>query len=212
MAVASFRVPSGRPMLRFVFLDKDGTLVEDVPYSVDPAQIRLAPGAIEALRMLQAGGFGLAVVSNQSGIARGLFDEAALEVYRRALEAVLAAGGVVLDGFFFCPHHPGFGGPYGIECDCRKPAPGMLLSASEEFGADAAGSWMVGDILDDVEAGHRAGCRSVLVERGNETEWRMTVLRRPDVVVADLRGAAAAILRSPAAADAVAVGAGEGER
>ncbi|HEX8939878.1 MAG TPA: HAD family hydrolase [Candidatus Limnocylindrales bacterium] len=184
----------GRPV---VFLDKDGTLVEDVPYNVDPALVRLAPGAAAGLTRLHGAGFALAVVSNQSGIARGYFPESALDGIRERLTALLAAHGIPLEGFFHCPHHPDGVNEYAVVCDCRKPAPGLVLRAAAELGADLTRSWLVGDILDDVEAGRRAGCRTILVDRGHETEWRRTAERRPEAIARDLAEAAEIILASP---------------
>lgn len=181
-------VTTERRLRRAIFLDRDGTLVENVPYNVDSARLRFADGAAETVCVLRDEGFRVYVVSNQSGVARGLFDERAVqalhdEIARRMLEA-----GAPLDGFYYCPHHPdGSVGVYRHECDCRKPAPGMLLRAASEHGLDLSASWMVGDILNDIEAGRRAGCRTALVDNGGETEWRRSPLRTPDVTVARLR-------------------------
>jgi histidinol-phosphate phosphatase family protein len=179
---------------RAVFLDKDGTLVEDLPYNVDPGRIRLAPGAAAGLRELHTAGFRLVVASNQSGVARGYFPEAALAAAEARLRELLAGEGVPLAGFYYCPHHPrGQVAAYAVACDCRKPRPGMLVRAAGELGLDLAGSWMVGDILDDVEAGRRAGCRTVLIDNGHEAEWVPGPDRRPHHVAADLAEAAAVI-------------------
>jgi histidinol-phosphate phosphatase family protein len=176
---------------RAVFLDKDGTLIEDVPYNVDPALIRLGAGAAEGLPRLHAAGFLLIVISNQSGVARGLFPEGALRAVHERLGQLLHDLGVRLDGFFYCPHHPGAPVPeYALACSCRKPEPGLILSAAREHGVDLGRSWLVGDILDDVEAGRRAGCRTVLIDNGNETEWRRSTYRWPDHLAADLAEAA----------------------
>src|SRR5512138_1881740 len=111
--------------MRAVFLDKDGTLITDNPYSVDPAEMRLLPGVVRGLRQLQAAGYALIVVTNQSGVARGLFSEGALAGVEARLRQLLRAAGVSLAGFYYCPHHPHGGvGPYAIECTCRKPQPG----------------------------------------------------------------------------------------
>jgi histidinol-phosphate phosphatase family protein len=178
-----------------VFLDKDGTLVEDVPFNVDPQKIVLGPGAARGLAALHAAGYRLVVVSNQSGVARGYFAEEALGGVRRRLGELLGACGVPLAGFYYCPHHPGGAVPaYAVACGCRKPAPGLVLRAAAELGLDLARSWLVGDILDDVEAGRRAGCRTVLIDNGHETEWRRSPERRPHRVAADLDGAARLIL------------------
>ena len=180
---------------RAVFLDKDGTLIDDVPYNVDPAKIRLATGAAEGLARLHAAGYALFVVSNQSGVARGLFPVSALDAVEDRLRRLVADAGAELAGVSFCPHHPeGTECRYARDCDCRKPAPGMILRKARERGVDLARSWMVGDILDDVEAGHRAGCRTVLIDNGNETEWIVTPERRPDHTAADLADAARRIM------------------
>jgi D-glycero-D-manno-heptose 1,7-bisphosphate phosphatase len=180
--------------MRAIFLDKDGTLVEDVPYNVDPALLELTWRAGQALQILQQLGYALFVVTNQSGIAKGLFTENALQPIEHRLSERLAQYGVRLNGFYYCPHSPdGVVARYASDCTCRKPMPGMLLRAADEHGIDLAQSWMVGDILNDIEAGRRAGCRTVLVDNGNETEWEMSALRAPDLTAPDLYAAAAMI-------------------
>jgi D-glycero-D-manno-heptose 1,7-bisphosphate phosphatase len=180
---------------RAVFLDKDGTLVDDVPYNVDPARVALRPGVVEGLRMLQRAGFVLVVVSNQPGVALGYFEHDALRMVEERIDALLSAAGVVLAGYAWCPHHPGgVRADYAIACDCRKPAPGLLIDAAARHALDLRASWMIGDILDDIEAGHRAGCRTVLVDGGGETQWRRGPGRTPDAVVARFDQAAAVVL------------------
>ncbi|MBE0475915.1 MAG: HAD family hydrolase [Coriobacteriia bacterium] len=181
--------------MRAVFLDKDGTLVEDAPYSAEPGGMRLAQGAGDALARLAGAGYALVVVSNQSGVARGFFAPSALRPMRVRLEELVAEAGVSLLDVAFCPHHPeGTVREYARVCGCRKPAPGMLLGVAERHGIDLEGSWMVGDILDDVEAGRRAGCRTVLLCNGGETEWRFDRWRLPDAFALDLGRAARAVL------------------
>jgi len=181
--------------VKAVFLDKDGTLIEDVPYNADPDRIRLMPRAAEGLFRLHAAGYSLVVVSNQAGVARGYFDEEALVPVEARLRELLDEAGVLLAGFYYCPHHPeGSVEPYAIECDCRKPQPGMILQASRDLGVDPKESWLVGDILNDVEAGRKAGCKTVLIDNGNETEWVLTRERLPDHVARDLAEAASIIL------------------
>jgi D-glycero-D-manno-heptose 1,7-bisphosphate phosphatase len=178
-----------------VFLDKDGTLVEDVPYNVDPDLIRLADGALDGLQALHDAGYLLIVVSNQSGIARGYFEEQALGAVEQRVRGLLNAAGVPLAGFYYCPHHPdGCVDPYSIECTCRKPAPGLLTRAARDHGIDLGHSWMIGDILHDVEAGRRAGCRTILLDVGHETEWELTPSRIPDFTMASLDAAARLII------------------
>ena len=184
------------PPDRAVFLDKDGTLIVDVPYNVDPALIELAPGAVEGLSKLHASGYRLVVISNQSGVARGRFEVAALASVEARLRELLEGFGVPLAGFYFCPHHPEGSVPaYSVLCDCRKPKPGMLIEAARDLDLDLARSWFVGDILNDVEAGHRAGCRAILIDNGNETEWTLGPDRTPDFRATDLLEAADLILQ-----------------
>lgn len=170
------------PRARYAFLDKDGTLVENVPYNVDPRLIALAPG-VERLAALAEDGFRFAIISNQPGVALALFPERALAAVEDRVGELLADHGIEIDDFLYCPHHPDGREPrFTGSCACRKPEPGLLLRAARTLGADLARSWMIGDTLDDVEAGHRAGCRSALVNNGGETEWVLTAARRPDVI------------------------------
>ena len=181
--------------IKAVFLDKDGTLVHDVPYNVDPDRIELMIGVVEGLRALHAAGFALIVISNQSGVARGFFQEEALVEVEGRLRSLLARNGIPLAGFYYCPHCPQGTVPhYAVACDCRKPAPGLLLRAAEEHNIDLARAWFIGDILNDVEAGRHAGCHTILIDNGNETEWALTRDRLPHHIVTDLIEAARVIL------------------
>jgi D-glycero-D-manno-heptose 1,7-bisphosphate phosphatase len=175
---AATDAPSAAPRRKAVFIDKDGTLVHDVPYNADPALTRFTPHAMKALHLLHERGFALVVVTNQPGLATGRFGLDAFVALREDIERrVLAEAGVPLTGFYFCPHAPGADGE--PQCACRKPEPGLIVRAAQEHGLDLTRSWMVGDILNDIEAGRRAGCRTVLLDVGNETEWKMSPLRRP---------------------------------
>jgi D-glycero-D-manno-heptose 1,7-bisphosphate phosphatase len=183
---------------RAVFLDKDGTVVVDVPYNADPALLRLQPGVGPALAALDAAGFALIVVSNQSGIALGRFTEAQFAQLREALaDCLLRAAGVRLTDFYYCAHAPRADGTPA--CVCRKPSPLMLRCAAAEHGLDLARSWMVGDTLDDIEAGHRAGCRTVLYESGGETRWCSGAFRVPHARHRDWPAVARTILEDAAA-------------
>jgi histidinol-phosphate phosphatase family domain/HAD-superfamily hydrolase, subfamily IIIA len=177
-------------MQRAVFLDKDGTLVVDIPYNTDPEKIELAPFAVEALKQLQDHGYLLIVVSNQSGISKGYFTAAALKPVITRIGRLLCPAGITLHDFYYCPHHE------NDACDCRKPKPGMLLQAARAHQIDLAHSWMIGDILNDVEAGKKAGCQTVLINNGNETEWLLTADRKPTFIANDLKEAAELILLS----------------
>lgn len=189
------------PRRRAAFVDKDGTLVEDVPYNVDPSLLRFTPQAPQALRTLADAGYAIVIVSNQPGLALGRFTLDAMLRLRDALLARLhEEAGVRVTAMLVCPHAPSPADADGLPggCTCRKPWPGMLLAAAAEHGLALDRSWMVGDILDDVEAGHRAGCRTVLLNRGNETEWRLSPRRRPDLVCGDLAEAAQRIVAADA--------------
>ena len=178
---------------RAVFVDKDGTLIENVPYNVDPALVRFTPSALVGLRALADAGYSIIVVTNQPGLATGRFTRREFAVLESALRRrVRDECGVEIAAIYCCPHAPGGGGRIG--CLCRKPAPGLLRQAARAHGLDLAQCWMVGDILDDVEAGHRAGCRSVLLDVGNETEWKLSPIRSPEASCADLAEAARFIL------------------
>jgi D-glycero-D-manno-heptose 1,7-bisphosphate phosphatase len=174
---------------RAVFLDRDGTLVHPRHYPSRPADLQLYHGIGAGLRRLQAAGFRLVVITNQSGLARGYFGEAELRRMHEHLARELARLDVRLDGVYYCPHHPeGTVPELAIACDCRKPEPGMLLRAAAELALDLDRSWFVGDILDDVEAGNRAGCRTLLVDLGTEPPPASS-LRRPCAVARDTRHA-----------------------
>jgi len=180
--------------MKAIFLDKDGTLVDDLPYNVEPQRITLCSGAGPALRLLARLDYRLFVVTNQAGIAFGRLRETDMDTVYDRLQDLLRGEKLALDGFYYCPHHPDGGvAPYAADCHCRKPMPGLLLKAAHEHGIDLRSSWMIGDILHDVEAGNRAGCRTVLIDNGNETEWRLGPRRVPTRMAPDLYTAAVLI-------------------
>ncbi|MFI6055416.1 D-glycero-alpha-D-manno-heptose-1,7-bisphosphate 7-phosphatase [Streptomyces violascens] len=147
-----------------VFLDRDGTLTEPRHYPSRPEELVLQSGIGPPLLALQRHGFALIVVTNQSGVARGLVDEAAIAPMHRRLSELLARHRVRPDGIYHCPHHPdGVVPRFSVACSCRKPAPGMLHQAAGDLGCDLTASWMVGDSVCDIDAGHRAGTRTALV-------------------------------------------------
>lgn len=164
-AIPSLKPPPAAPA---VFLDRDGTLVRDLAHGADPAALVLLPGVTAALAALQAAGFRLVVVSNQSGIARGLFTAAEARASAARVVALLAARGIRLSGYYFCPHHAQAGHipRFAVACGCRKPAPGLLLRAAAELGLDPARSWLLGDSLGDLGAALAAGARPILVDTG----------------------------------------------
>lgn len=152
---------------RAVFLDRDGTINVEKEYLHRVEEFEFIPGAAEAIRLLNDAGFLVIVVTNQSGIARGYYDEAALEEIHRHMERELSRFGASVDACYFCPHHPQHGiGDYRKECACRKPLPGMLLQAADDWSIDLSASFIIGDKLADVEAGLKAGCLPLLVRTG----------------------------------------------
>src|SRR5690606_12501024 len=179
--------PSVRPA---VFLDRDGTIVVERYYLADPDGVELVPGAASALRSLAAAGYALVVVTNQSGIARGLYGEEEFRAVQRRIEDLLERDGVRLDGVYHCPHHPDYTGP----CDCRKPAPGLFRRAARELGFDLARSICIGDRLKDVVPARDLGCAGgILVRTGYGEE------QAPDApewvrIEPDLPAAARAVL------------------
>jgi D-glycero-D-manno-heptose 1,7-bisphosphate phosphatase len=179
-----------------VFIDKDGTLIPDVPYNVNPEFIQLHEGVVEGLRLLQEQQYKTVIISNQSGVGRGYFPEEELDKVRSRIELLLGREHIKLDGFYYCPHYVGsLIEKYNVACECRKPKPGLLLQAAQDLGIDLSRSWMIGDILNDVEAGKRAGCKTVLIDNGGETEWIMNEYRVPDIRVHDVHQAAIEILK-----------------
>jgi D-glycero-D-manno-heptose 1,7-bisphosphate phosphatase len=183
-------VAPGSLLRAAVFLDRDGTLIEDTGFVSRPEQVRPVPGAIPALASLQRAGLVLVTVSNQSGIARGLFTAQDYEAVAQRVDQLLAAAGVHLDAREFCPHHPDFTGP----CSCRKPGTALYEDAGRRLGLDFSRSWWVGDRMTDLEPARRLGGRGLLVLTGagaaSETEARSGGFD----VVADLAAAARRIL------------------
>ena len=184
--------------VKAIFFDKDGTLTDDVPFMssgrAEPRHITLCSGAGEALRALSELDYRFFIATNQDGIARGAFPASAIERVHLRIADLLFREQVELDGFYYCPHHPaGTVAQYACACGCRKPQPGLLLRAAREHDIDLASSWMIGSRLHDVEAGSRAGCRTILLDNGHETEWRSGAARCPDYVARGLAQAAAII-------------------
>jgi D-glycero-D-manno-heptose 1,7-bisphosphate phosphatase len=178
-------------MKRAVFLDRDGTVNEEVGYLSDLNQLRLIPGAAGAIRRLNEAGLLVVLVTNQSGVARGYFPESFVHETHALLGRMLEAAGARLDGVYYCPHHPKAGSTdLTRECDCRKPATGLLDRAAADLDIDLQGSFMVGDKWSDVELGQRAGCRTILVRTGFGHEApgnaRPSGLREPDFTAHDL--------------------------
>lgn len=186
-------------MDRAVFLDRDGTLIRDRHYLGDPGGVEWFPGVFDALHRLHEAGFELVVVTNQSGVARGLIEERDVENVHDRIRRDLRDHGVPLGGIYYCPYLSGAPRPkYRRDSVLRKPAPGMIHRAADELGLDPSTSYMVGDKPSDVEAGRRADCSTVLVltgkGEGSLEDWESDV-PRPDAVRDDLPAAADWILR-----------------
>ncbi len=176
---------------RAVFLDRDGVLIEDVDHLTSADQIEILPCVPEALARLRAAGWKLVIATNQSVVARGWITEAGLREIHRVLLDRLRARGAEIDAVYYCPHHPdGAVAAFRGVCECRKPNPGMLFQAAHNHHLDLAASIVIGDALTDVEAGHRAGCRTVLLGGAGERGGCVS----PDYVAHDLEGAADWIL------------------
>ncbi|MBN2186889.1 MAG: D-glycero-beta-D-manno-heptose 1,7-bisphosphate 7-phosphatase [Dehalococcoidia bacterium] len=160
---------------RAVFLDRDGTIARDVPYCSRLEDFELLEGVGEGIRMLSEAGFKVIVVTNQSGIARGYFTEAMLDRIHQKMKSDSASYGAHIDAIYYCPHHPDEG------CDCRKPKPTLILRAAREHNIDLTESFSIGDKLQDIEAGHAAGCRTVLIiPVGDEATPPEEYSMRPD--------------------------------
>jgi D-glycero-D-manno-heptose 1,7-bisphosphate phosphatase len=172
---------------RFVLLDRDGTIIIEREYLSDPQQVELIPGASEALRRLRQLRLGLAVVTNQSGVGRGYFDAARVNLVHKRLDALLAADGAYLDGIYVCPHTPEDG------CLCRKPNTGLAEMAAKDLGFDLGAVFVIGDKQSDIEMGQRIGATTILVRTGYGAAVAGSRAVRPDLIVDDLKAAAQTI-------------------
>ena len=149
-----------------IFLDRDGTINEEVGYLSSLAQLMLYPQAARAIKMINVSGMKSIVVTNQSGVARGYFTAALVADVHMKIQSLLASHQAHLDAFYYCPHHPEGQGIYRQECNCRKPEPGMLLTAAQDMGIDLGRSYLIGDTRKDMQAGLKAGAKAVLVRTG----------------------------------------------
>jgi D-glycero-D-manno-heptose 1,7-bisphosphate phosphatase len=184
-----------------VFIDRDGTISEEVGYVNHPSRYRVFPYSAEAIKFLNDAGWLAVLVTNQAGVARGYFAEELIAEVHGRLARELERGGARLDAVYYCPHHPTVGGPgYKLDCDCRKPRPGLVRRAAEELSVDLEASWMVGDRYGDVELARNAGLRSAFVLSGyGRGEWeyqRANWPHQPDLVADDLLEAVRKILEA----------------
>ena len=190
-------------MERAVFLDRDGVISEEVGYLGDSDRLLLIPRAADAVKLLNQSGLKTIVITNQSGVARGYFSEEMLGDIHRKMEELLSDHGASLDGIYYCPHHPeGTVATFRRECDCRKPAVGLLIKAAKEHSVDLASSYLVGDKRSDMECAHRAGVKGILVLTGygrDELKKSNGVpLVQPAFVAADVLDAARWIIKEKA--------------
>lgn len=185
-----------------VFIDRDGTISDEVGYVNHPSRYKVFPFAAEAIRQINNAGWLAILVTNQAGVARGYFSEDLIHVVHDLLQAELARGQARLDGIYYCPHHPTVGdAPYRQACDCRKPRPGLVTRAAAEHNIDLARSWMIGDRYSDIELARNANLRSAFVltgygrgewdfSRHKWSEWR----GEPDILAENLLAAVEGIL------------------
>jgi D-glycero-D-manno-heptose 1,7-bisphosphate phosphatase len=177
-------------MNKAVFLDRDGTIIEDVGYLNNPNQIKFIPGSLEAIKLLQNAGFKVIVITNQAGVARGLVSEDMLQTIDKVMHKLILSSGTHLDGIYYCPHHKEHGVyPYKQACECRKPQPGLLKKASHDLQLDLSQSYLVGDKATDIEAGQRAGTKTIYVASGPHENKLATLKEQPDYLAANLREA-----------------------
>jgi D-glycero-D-manno-heptose 1,7-bisphosphate phosphatase len=181
-------------MNRAVFIDRDGTISEEVGYINHVSRFRLFPYSAAALKQLHDNGYLAIVITNQAGVARGYFSEEMVQAIHKQMTKDLESSGARVDAIYYCAHHPTVGEPpYQLDCDCRKPKPGLLLRAARDYDIDLANSWMVGDRYSDIELAANAGVKSALVLSGyGRGEWehqRDNWTIQPDLVAEDLLAA-----------------------
>jgi D-glycero-D-manno-heptose 1,7-bisphosphate phosphatase len=186
-----------------VFLDRDGTINEEVGYLDSLDKLKIIHGAYEAIRLINESGMKAVVISNQAGVARGLFTEDFVKTTNEHLQTALRQKRAYIDNFYYCPHHPTEGiGIYLQQCNCRKPAPGMLLQAAQDLNIDLTISYLVGDTFRDMEAAKKAGVKGVLVKTGygqdflqDDGQDKATAENKPDFIAADILQAVKWILK-----------------
>ena len=187
-----------------IFMDRDGTVSHEVGYLNHASRFRLFPWTVDAVRHVNRAGWLAVLVTNQAGVARGYFPESMVHEVHARLRGALEAGGARFDAIYYCPHHPSVGeAPYRMDCDCRKPRPGMLRRAEAELHADLARSWVIGDRHGDLQLAWKVGARAALVKTGyglGEVEYEAARWpRQPDLVAEHLLEAVERILAAEAA-------------
>lgn len=177
-----------------VFMDRDGTVTEEMGYLKDPGKLRLIPRSGEAIRLLNKKGILTIVVSNQSGVARGYFTEKTVRETHKRLKELLKERGACLDGIYYCPHHPEFGSlKYRKDCNCRKPKPGMLEKAAKRFNLDLERCYVIGDKVEDIKLAQNVGAKGILVLSGYGQRSKREI--KPDYTAQNLYQAVKWILK-----------------
>ena len=164
---------------RVCFLDRDGVLIEEVNYLQSPDQICILPGVIEALQLLKDNNYKIIVITNQAGVARGYFKEDVIPKIHKEIDERLKRYNLKIDKYYYCPHHPeGTIAKYAINCDCRKPMPGMILQAQKDFNLDLNNSFLIGDKISDLLAAKNADCKGLLVETGHGKDHKKEAIAK----------------------------------
>jgi D-glycero-D-manno-heptose 1,7-bisphosphate phosphatase len=183
-----------------VFIDRDGTISEEIGYVNHPSRYRVFPYSPQAIKLLNDAEYLAILITNQAGVARGYFKEEVIGMVHDILRQTLAGGGAQLDAIYYCPHHPSVGEPpYRFDCNCRKPKPGLIEQAAKDFDIDISRSWMIGDRYSDTELARNAGLKSALVLSGygrGEWEYQRDAWKyEPDLIAEDLLDAIKQILQ-----------------
>jgi D-glycero-D-manno-heptose 1,7-bisphosphate phosphatase len=184
-------------MKKAVFLDRDGTINKEVNYLSHPGQIELISGSAEGIKLLNENGFTVVVITNQSGVARGIIEEEKLPLIKDRLCSLLEERGAKIDGYYYCPHYPdGKIEKFAVKCDCRKPEPGMLRKAAEDLDIELKGSYVVGDKVCDVVLGKNVGAVSIMVKTGYGESEAENYEPSPDYTADNLFDAAQWIIKN----------------
>lgn len=191
---------------RAVFIDRDGTISEEVGYINHPSRFRLFSYSSQAIKLLNQAGWLAVVITNQAGVARGYFTEEMIHTVHTTLRNELKRNGASIDGIYYCPHHPSTGQPpYRAECQCRKPQPGLIRRAADDLNIDLAASWMIGDRYSDMELAGNAGVRAAFVLSGyGRGEWehqRTAWNHQPEIIAEDLLEAVRRIIATEGRSD-----------
>lgn len=181
-------------MRKAVFLDKDGTIIQNIPYNIDFTKIRITIQAVEGLKLLQKMGYIFIIITNQSGVEKGYFSEQEFIKHIHYIIDMFWQRGIFITSYYYCPHdYKKTSQGYVKPCYCGKPKPGMIIDAAKEFFINLSQSWMIGDILNDIEAGNAAFVKTILINNGNETEWHLNEKRKPHYIVENFYQAAMVI-------------------